>query len=110
MAVPKTFDIGAFTVGEKPEPLFYEFQDDTGAKIDVSGFNADFTFREQFGQPIVKAASIVNGSAYYQWDGTELTAPGHYVGQFWVGNTVQRFASILLLFTVAQSVGPVPVI
>lgn len=103
--------IGPYVVGEKPTPLQYTFQDSVGAVLDLSGYTAKFVYREQYGVATTVNATIpspTGGVAQYVWTGVEFPTPGHYRARFWVGNNAQRFASVLILFDVADAEGPVP--
>lgn len=107
--------IGPFVVGEIPAPLYYDFQDSNGLDLDLTGYTIKYMFREYMSSvAVTKNASLVGGvpkgRVQYVWDGTELVGPGHYLSEFWAGNGVQRFASLLILFDVRISVGPVPAI
>jgi hypothetical protein len=107
--------IGTYTVGEKPVPLVYQFQDSNGIAIDLTGYTVKFEVRESLGAaPTILNATLVapatNGSVQYVWTGTEFPTPGHYRARFWVGNASQRFSSVLITFDVADAEGPVPVI
>ena len=105
--------IGPYVVGEKPIPLLYGFQDSSGAVINLTGYTAKFVFHEQYGAVTTAAATIptpTDGTVQYVWLGTEFPTPGHYRARFWVGNTTQRLASVLIMFDVADPEGPVPAI
>jgi hypothetical protein len=107
--------IGPYTVGEKPVPLVYQFQDSNGAAIDLTGYTVKFEVRESLaGAPSILNGALVapatNGNVQYTWTGTEFPTPGHYRARFWTGNAAQRFSSVLITFDVADAEGPVPVI
>lgn len=107
-------EIGPFVVGEKPAQLVYQFQDYNGAPIDLTGYTVQFNWRELFdAAPQSAAGTLVNaalGEVGYLWTGGEFAYPGHYSGQFWVGNNLLRFASNLITFDVATAVAPAPAI
>jgi hypothetical protein len=107
--------IGPYVVGEKPVPLVYTFLDSNGNAMDLTGYAAKFSIHESLGAVSASLNASVNapptaGAVQYTWIGTEFPTPGHYRARFWVGNSTQRFASVLITFDVADSEGPVPVI
>lgn len=106
--------IGPYVVGEKPPPLVYQFLDSSGAAIDLTGYTAVFNFGPaDSGSPTAGAATITSpstGHVTHSWTGTEFPVPGEHRAEFWVGNTVQLFCSLLLKYTVRAAVGPVPTI
>lgn len=105
--------IGPYVCGEKPVPLQYTFQDSNGVAMDLTGYTAEFEVRESLGVATFFPATVVdpaNGVAQHVWTADEYPTPGHYRARMWVGNTTQRFASVLILFDVADAEGPVPAI
>lgn len=109
-----SIEIGPFVVDEKPAQLVYQYLDYNGAAIDLTGYAVDFTWRERFDAVAQTAAGVLVNAALgevgYLWTGGEFSYPGHYSGQFWVGNGLFRFASVLITFDVATSVAPAPAI
>jgi hypothetical protein len=111
-----TSNAGCYTKGEKPAPWQYQFQDASGAPLPggLNGFTVKLLLREQWADPAT--AQLLAGSVadptlaivQYVWIGTEWTTPGSWLGQFWIGNGVQKYASVILTHTVAASIGPVP--
>lgn len=100
-----------YVVGEKPPALAYRFLDSNGVAINVSGFQATFTYQEQFGAPQTAAAVVSNGPAgevTLVFTGSEFSTAGHYKARFWAGNGTNRYASTLIEFDVATSIGAVP--
>jgi hypothetical protein len=106
--------IGPFVTGEVPPPLEYQFLDATGQPINLSGpFSAQFRYQEHwaaYGSGVATITDAAAGKVTYIWTGNELTTPGQYAAEFWVGNNTNRYASELLEFTVRASVGPWPTI
>lgn len=106
--------IGPFVTGEIPDPLRYQFQDASGAPMDLTGYLAKFVFGEDDAPTTTVDASLVAGGVdgwvEYIWTGTELADPGHYVGELWVGNGTQRYASVRIMWDVRRARGLVPVI
>lgn len=104
--------VGPFVVGEIPFTLVYQYLDENGAAIDLSGFTAKFVYRPAGGTATTVNALILdaaNGKVSYQWTGAELAAPGQWLGEFWVGNGgVYKLASVLIKWTVRVAVGAVP--
>lgn len=102
---------GPYVVGEKPPPLQYTFLDSTGSPIDLTGYTAKFVVREQYGPATTFTATVVNpsgGVVQYAWSSSEFPTSGSYLSEFWAGNGVVRYASILIKFDVRTAVGPVP--
>lgn len=108
--------IGPYVVGERPNPLEYQFLDASGAPLPLAGYLATFTVRERCADaPSVDNASATvsnpsEGRVTYSWDGTEFPTPGHYFAEMWVGNNAQRYASVLIEFDVRAAVYAVPAI
>lgn len=112
--------IGPFTVGEKPVPLEYRYLDEDGDPIDLTdpGYQARFqwgtsNFGTSYANAVTAPAVITNpadGRVTYFWDGSEFLAPGRYAGMFFVGNGVNRFASVLIVWTTCLSVDVPPTI
>jgi len=105
---------GPYVVGEKPAPLVYQFLNAAGVVLDLSAsYTARFHWRERYGAVTTANATItdaINGKVTYTWVGTEFPTPGQYVGEFWVGNGSNRFASQLLEWDTRASVGVAPTI
>lgn len=104
-------DLGQLVVGEKPRALDYQYLDSDGQPLDLTGYTAKFVFREQDGSPTMVNATVtdpLNGVVTYVWAGTEMPTPGSYIGEFWVGNGAQRYASWLIKWTARLPVGTVP--
>lgn len=108
--------IGPFVVGEKPDPIEYQFLDVDGAAMDLTAYLATFTVRERCAdQPSVDnvpadVTTATEGRVTYSWTGTEFPTPGHYTAEIWVGNNAQRYASVLIEFDVRAPVYAVPAI
>jgi hypothetical protein len=105
--------IGPYKTGEKPLPLTYTFQDNGGVAINLTGFTAKVNVREKYGAATQYNATVstpLSGIVTYAWTGAEFPTPGQYQAEFWVGNGVARYDSILLKFDVRAAVGPVPAI
>jgi len=103
--------IGPYVVGEKPPPLEYSFLDSNGVAINLTGYTAKFVYKEADSAAITVNASVstpLSGTTEYVWTGTEFATPGHYQAEFWAGNLTNRYASLVLVFQVRESVGPVP--
>ena len=107
-----SIDIGPFVTGEKPPPLIYQFLDANGNPINLAtAYTARFCYRERDGLPTTANATFADattGQVQYTWTGNEFPTPGHYYGEFWVGNGSSRFASVLLEFDVRAGVCVAP--
>jgi hypothetical protein len=101
-------DLGEFTAGEKPiANLLHTFTYADDTPIDISGMQVRFTYQEQWGTPATRTGAVQNGpegKASYVWDGTEFATAGHYRGDLWVGNGVNRVASTRISWTVRAPV------
>jgi len=106
--------LGPYVRGEIQAPLLYTFKDSTGAAIDLTGYTAKFSCREQDGAPVLYSAVVgsppANGEVVYAWTGVEWPTAGHYLAEFWVGNGINRLASLLMEFDVRTPVGSIPAI
>jgi hypothetical protein len=102
---------GPYVVGEIPPPLQYQFLDSDGLPLNLLGFTAKFICREQNGAPVTYTATFADaasGIAQFAWTGGEFPTSGSYLAEFWAGNGTNRYASILIRFSVRTAVGPVP--
>ena len=109
-----SIQLGPYVRGEIQAPLSYTFQDSSGAAIDLTGYTAKFSCREQDGAPSLYSAALASdpttGQVGYTWTGAEWATAGHYMAEFWVGNGVHRLASLMLEFDVRTPVGSIPAI
>jgi hypothetical protein len=109
-----SLDIGPYVVGEKPPPLEYQFLDSAGTALSLSGYTAEFHYRRSDSAGATVAAAVVSdaaaGKVTYTWSGTELSTPGEWWCEFWVGNGTNRYCSKRLEATVRAAVGAAPVI
>jgi hypothetical protein len=109
-----SIQLGPYVRGEIQAPLRYTFQDANGNVIDLSGYTAKFSCREQDGAPSLYSAVLVGdpttGQVGYTWTGVEWATAGHYMAEFWVGNGINRLCSLLLEFDVRTPVGSIPAI
>lgn len=108
-----TLSIGEHTVGEKPAPLVYQFLDSAGAPIDLTGYTAAFHYQRSDGTASTGLATVTdpsNGKVTHVWTGAELSTPGMWWCEFWVGNTTNKLASKRLEALVRASVGTAPAI
>lgn len=112
--MPDSLAIGPYTVGEKPVPLEYQFLSSLGAPLDLTGYTALFHYRRSDEpQAITVSAAVTDptaGKVTHVWSGDELSTPGTWWLEFWVGNGTQRYASKRLDAAVWAPVGPVPTI
>lgn len=102
---------GPYVVGEKPPPLEYSFLDSNGVAINLTGYQAKFVYKEADDLSVTVNATVstpLGGTVQYIWTGTEFATPGQYRAEFWAGNGTNRYASLVLVFEVRNSVGPVP--
>lgn len=112
-SVCESIDLGEFVVGEIPAPLTYQFKTSAGVAIDLSGYTAKFKVQERWGAASELNATVsdaANGKVTRAWDGSEFPSPGEYSAMFWVGNGVNRFASVLITWVTRASVGSVPTV
>jgi len=100
-----------YVIGEKPSPLEYQFQDASGAVINISGFTAKFNYQEHDGAPVTASATVptgTDGKARYTFLGTEFATAGRYRAAFIVGNGTNRYESVEIHFDVSTGVGIMP--
>lgn len=103
--------IGPYVVGEKQPPLVYQFLDSAGAPIDLTAYAVNFILRERSGAATTYTGALydaANGQVKYTWTGTEWPTAGRYIAEFFAGNGTNRYASVLITFTVRSAVGAVP--
>lgn len=109
-----TTTIGPYVVGEKPSPLEYTFLASDGSPMNLTGYTAKFVIRPVDSDTAsTYNAAITNptgGVVTYTWSGAELAEPGKHWAELWVGNTMNRYASLRLEYSVRASVGAVPAI
>jgi hypothetical protein len=100
-----------YVIGEKPSPLEYQFQDSTGAVLNITGYTAKFQWQERDGAAQSASATVptgTDGKARYTFTGTEFATAGHYRAAFIVGNGTNRFESVEINFDVSIGVGSMP--
>jgi hypothetical protein len=81
--------------------------------MNLTGYSATFQYRRSDGAATVGLATVTgptNGEVTHTWTGSELSTPGTWWCEFWVGNTTNRFASNRLDAVVRAPVGTVPAI
>jgi hypothetical protein len=113
-----TIPLGPYVVGEKPSPVTYQYLDAFMVPINLTGYTAKFQYARRgagimFEDQVTASATLSdgpNGKVTYTWTGNELLLPGRHVAMFWAGNGINRFASLLIEFTVALSVDSAPAI
>lgn len=94
--------LGPYMAGEIPAPLTYTFLDADGVALDLTGYAARFTAAVKGGASVDAVATVsdpLGGEVTHVWD--ELTA-GVWRAVLWVGNGTNRFASVEILYNVAQ--------
>lgn len=102
---------GPYVIGSKPAPLVYQFLDDTGTAINLTGYTVKFNYQERFGAAVAANGAVsdaVNGKVSYTFTGNEFATAGHYRAEFWAGNGTSRYVSPDILFDVALPVGTAP--
>lgn len=108
-----TLVIGPYTVGEKPAPLEYQFLKSDGTPENLTGWTAKFHYQRSDSTATEVSATVsepTQGKVTYTWIGTELSTPGTWWCEFWVGNTSNRLASKRLEAVVRAAVGTAPAI
>lgn len=108
MVVSPRVTAGPYVVGEKPAPLVYSFLDANGVAINLAGYTVTFTYRRGDDSVAVTGSASVTGAATGQvtatWGTAPFPEPGRYYAEFWVDNSVNRFASVLITFVVRAAV------
>lgn len=108
-----TVTIGPYVVGEIPAPLEYQFLDSDGLPIDLTAYQARITICSPDGLPLTRNATVTDsagGKVTYTWQGDEMPTAGWYTVFFWVGNGVNRFASVRLAFAAVLPCATAPAI
>lgn len=90
--------LGPYTSGEIPLPLVVTMTDADKAAIDISGYDARFTWRRDRdpGTVTERDAAVTGGpagEATYTWVEDDFAEPGKYEAELWVGNGTNRLAS-----------------
>jgi hypothetical protein len=105
--------LGPYTAGEIPPPFTYTFEDADGTPISLAGYDAKLVWKR--GSTVEERDATVDpdqvnnpGQVMYAWVEDDLATAGSYQADLWVGNSVYRFASVRLVWSVAKAVGPVP--
>lgn len=104
-------DIGLYVVGEKPAPVEYQFMTSAGVSIDLTGYTGKFSWAPEQGTGTTVDATLTDpaaGKVTHTWTGAEFLQSGNYHGEFWVGNTVSRFASQRLVWKVRMPINGTP--
>lgn len=105
--------LGAYVVGEIPEPWRHDFDDAAGAALNLAGYVAKLTYLVNgTGAQVVRDATIVDGGATgkaeYAWVAADLATAGWIVGELWVGNGVNRYAQPFYMAVNPTRGGPAP--
>lgn len=80
-----------YAVGERPEPINYQFLDADGNPISLVGFTASATLRDPSGAPASYFAEVdvtdpANGIETFEWPADPLTEVGVYRLVLWATN------------------------
>lgn len=108
MVVSPRVVAGPYVVGEVPAPLVYSFLDSAGVALNLTGYAVTFSYRRGDDSVTVTGSAAVTNAAAGEvtltWSTAPFPEPGRYFGEFWVGNGVNRFASLLVTFVVRAAV------
>lgn len=104
--------IGSYITGEIPEPWQHDFDDATGAALNLSGYQVRVTYIIGGGAQVVRTGTLVDagttGKAEYAWVAADLAVAGLMEGEMWVGNGVNRYARSFTMTIDEARGGPAP--
>lgn len=100
--------IGPYKVGEIPAPVVVTFKDSAGAVLNISGYTPKWTIKREFDASVTKSASLVtdgtDGKVIYTWVDGDMSLPGEWIAEAWVGNGSNRFATVTFAYRVDEAV------
>lgn len=100
-------EIGPFTAYELPGQLTWQFLDDDGDPMDLTGFTVKYHHLRHGGSTVTRAGVLVtpaSGIVGYSPVAADLNTAGVYKGQFEVGNGVNRYYSDDIVYRVKEAV------
>ena len=112
-------NLGSFIVGEVPSPLEYHYLDSVGVPLNLTGYTITrfqwgaWVGGTPFTNAVTRTASLtdpLDGEVTYAWQGDEFATTGRFAGMFFVNNSVNQFASVLLEWNVCAAAGVPPVV
>lgn len=113
-AAGSTITLGPYWVGEKPEPIVLTFTTVDGATpVNLTGYTVQMVYAAN-GQPsVTESCTLVAaalGQAQYTPSTTWCATAGKVEAVMWAGNSVNRYGSARIQFTVAAPPGTAPAI
>lgn len=100
--------IGPYKVGEIPAPIVCTIEDSNGDFIPLGGFTVDFIYRQADHGSVTRSAALVTagstGQVQYTWEAGDFTTAGYFEGEFWCGNSTNRYASVTFGWEVLDAV------
>lgn len=111
--VATTVKLGPYVAGEIPPAFTYTFLDDEDTPVPLDGFDAKLVWKRrtevtEVDADIAPDQTTNPGEVTYVWQEGDLDEAGAYKADLWVGDGINRFASVRLVWEVARAVAPHP--
>ena len=100
-------EAGPYTAYEIAPPLQYQFLDDDGVAINLTGYTVKFHYLRHGSAAVTRNATLttpLSGIVTYQWIAADLNTAGVYKAQFEVGNLTNRYYSEDIAYRVRTAV------
>lgn len=102
--------LGPYTAGEKPAPITYQFLDDQGVPLALTGsWVAKLEQRNRStGDTVTEATPTFDVPTATATFTVATTDPGVYTGELWIGDGSNRYASVRFAWLTRAAVGTAP--
>lgn len=111
MARPRTINLGVFAAGELPYPVVHRFTVD-GGPIVLTDWECWTAIEGPDGLELGTGATMIvdasDGAVQYTWAQDDFQGIGKYRMLIWVDNSINRFASDLIIYETYDGPGPIP--